>query len=385
MPDLTHIQSIRQEMPATTAHIYLNTGTFGPLPACAIQAMQDHLQAEWRDGRLGAAGFESMANIYKNARSSVARLLNADADEISLTDNTGEGLNIISYGLNWHEGDEVITTNHEHFSALAPLYQLRDRYGIVIRFADIGPRGDAPILKAFADQVTPRTRLIVLSHITWTTGAVLDINAIGNLGRERGIPVLVDAAQSAGAISVDVKALAIDFYAMPMQKWLCGPDGTGALYVRKESLDYIAPTYVGYWSAKHEEGTEWELEDGAQRFELGGRQTSALAGQCAVLQWLEETVGYQWMFERILTLSAYAYHALKTLPSVTMLTPGLGESGLVSFLLDGHDVKEVVKQLHDLHNIYIRDIPSTRSLRLSTGFYNTEEEIDILAQALRDI
>jgi L-cysteine/cystine lyase len=385
LPDLTHIQSIRQEMPATTAHIYLNTGTFGPLPACAIQAMQDHLQAEWRDGRLGAAGFESMANIYKNARSSVARLLNADADEISLTDNTGEGLNIISYGLNWHEGDEVITTNHEHFSALAPLYQLRDRYGIVIRFADIGPSGDAPILKAFADQVTPRTRLIVLSHVTWTTGAVLDINAIGNLGRERGIPVLVDAAQSAGAISVDVKALAIDFYAMPMQKWLCGPDGTGALYVRKESLHHIAPTYVGYWSAKHEEGTEWELADGAQRFELGGRQTSALAGQCAVLQWLEGTVGYQWMFERILTLSAYAYHALKVLPDVTILTPRPGESGLVSFLLDGHDVKEVVTQLHDLHNIYIRDIPSTGSLRISTGFYNTEEEIDILAQALREI
>lgn len=385
MPDLKHLQYIRQEMPATTAHIYLNTGTFGPLPACAIQAMQEHLQTEWRDGRLGAAGFESMANIYKDARSSVARLLNADADEISLTDNTGEGLNIISYGLNWHEGDEVITTNHEHFSALAPLYQLRDRYGIVIRIADLGPSGDAPIFKAFSDQVTPRTRLIVLSHVTWTTGAVLDINAIGNLGRERGIPVLVDAAQSAGAISIDVKALAIDFYAMPMQKWLCGPDGTGALYVRKESLGYIAPTYVGYWSAKHEEGTEWELEDGAQRFELGGRQTSALAAQCAVLQWLEEKVGYQWMFEHILALSAYAYHALKALPGVSILTPRPGESGLVSFLLDGHDVKEVVKQLHDLHNIYIRDIPSTRSLRVSTGFYNTEEEIDTLVQALRDI
>ena len=385
MQDLTHIQYIRQEMPATTGHIYLNTGTFGPLPACVIQAMQEHLQTEWRDGRLGADGFESMANIYKNARSSVAGLLNADVDEISLTDNTGEGLNIISYGLNWHEGDEVITTNHEHFSALAPLYQLRDRYGIVIRFADIGPRCDAPILKAFAEQVTPRTRLIVLSHVTWTTGAVLDINAIGNLGRERGIPVLVDAAQSAGAIPVDVKALAIDFYAMPMQKWLCGPDGTGALYVRKEALDYVAPTYVGYWSAKHEEGIEWELADGAQRFELGGRQTSALAGQCAVLQWLEETVGYQWMFERIVTLSTYAYHALKVLPEVTILTPRPGESGLVSFLLDGHDVKEVVKQLHDLHNIYIRDIPSTGSLRVSTGFYNTEEEIDTLVQALRDM
>src|SRR6266487_4709471 len=153
-------------MPATTAHIYLNTGTFGPLPACAIQAMQERLQVEWRDGRLGAAFFEALANIYENARSSVARLLNADVDEISLTDNTGEGLNVISHGFNWHEGDEVITTNHEHFSALAPLYQLRDRYGIVIRFADIGPKGGAPILEAFSDQVTPRTRLIVLDRKT---------------------------------------------------------------------------------------------------------------------------------------------------------------------------------------------------------------------------
>src|SRR5260370_21009721 len=230
LPDLTHIQYIREEMPATTYNIYPNTGTFGPQPAVAIQAIQDHLQAEWRDGRLGAAGFESMANIYKNARSSVARLLNADADEISLTDNTGEGLNIISYGLNWHEGDEVITTNHEHFSALAPLYQLRHAYGVVIRCADIGPRGDAPILKAFADQVTPRTRLIVLSHVTWTTGAVLELNAIGNLDRERGIPVLVDAAQSPSAISVDVKALAIEFYAMPMQQWLWRRDVTCAMH-----------------------------------------------------------------------------------------------------------------------------------------------------------
>src|SRR5713226_769085 len=203
LPDLTHIQYIRQEMPATTAHIYLNTGTFGPLPACAIQAMQDHLQAEWRDGRLGAAGFESMANIYKNARSSVARLLNADADEISLTDNTGEGLNIISYGLNWHEGDEVITTNHEHISLLAPLYQLRDRYGIIIRRADIGPRAERPVLKAIADLVTPRTRLVSISHVTWTTGAVLNISEVAYMGREWGIPVLIDGAQSAGAIPVD--------------------------------------------------------------------------------------------------------------------------------------------------------------------------------------
>ena len=161
----------------------------------------------------------------------MARLLNADLDEIALTDNTGEGLNIISNGIQWHESDEVITTNHEHMSLLAPLYQLRDRYGIVIRFADIGPIAERPVLKAIADLVTPRTRLISISHVTWTTGAVLNISEVGYMGREWGIPVLIDGAQSAGAIPVDVKTLGVDFYAMPMQKWLCGPDGTGALYV----------------------------------------------------------------------------------------------------------------------------------------------------------
>lgn len=383
MPDLTHLQRIRQEMPATTSHLYLNTGTFGPLPACVISAMQERLDSEWRKGRLGAAAFESMGNIYSEARTRVARLLNAREGEIALTDNTGEGLNIISYGIDWHAGDEVITTNHEHISLLAPLYQLRDRSGIVIRFADLGPNAERPILEAIADLVTPRTRLISISHVTWTTGAVLDIREVGRMGRELGIPVLIDGAQSAGAIPIDVKALGIDFYAIPMQKWLCGPDGTGALYTRRESLAYVRPTYVGYWSIKHEEGLEWELLENAQCFEVGGRQTASLAGQAAVLNWLENTVGYEWLFERISSLSAYAYNAFKTLPGLTMLTPKPGASGLISFKLESCNTTEAVNYLREEHNIHIRNIPSMDALRVSTGFYNKEDEIDTLVEALK--
>src|SRR5437764_6556407 len=238
---------------------------------------------------------------------------------------------------------------------LAPLYHIRDRYGISIRKADIGPKADRPALEAIADLVTPRTRLISLSHVTWTTGAVLDIREVARMGRELGIPVLIDGAQSAGAIAVDVKALGIDFYAIPMQKWLCGPDGTGALYVRREALDYIMPTYVGYWSIKHEEGVEWELIEHAQRFEMGTRQTAALAGQSAVLKWLEEMVGYEWLFERISSLSTYTYNALKTIPGITMLTPQRGASGLVSFTFEGRDVTQVVNTLRDNYNIHIRN------------------------------
>jgi L-cysteine/cystine lyase len=385
LPDLTHLERIRQQMPATTSHMYLNTGTFGPLPDCVAQAMQECIQSDWQNGRLGAAAFEAIGTIYSNARSSMARLVNADVEEIALTDNTGEGLNIISYSLNWHEGDEVITTNHEHISLLAPLYQLRDRYGILIRFADIGPSAELPVLKAIADLVTPRTRLISISHVTWTTGAVLNISEVAYMGREWGIPVLIDGAQSAGAIPVDVKALGVDFYAIPMQKWLCGPDGTGALYIRKNMLKLVSPTYVGYWSTKHEEGVEWELLESAQRFEVGGRQTAAIVGQAAVLNWLEQTVGHQWLFERIASLSSYAYESLKEVPGLTILTPRPGESGLVSFTLDGRDDAEIVTYLRDKYNMYIRNIPSTKSLRISTGFYNTEEEIDKLVVALQEM
>lgn len=385
MSDLTHLELIRQQMPATTSHIYFNTGTFGPLPECVIQAMQECIHNDWRNGRLGAEAFEAIASIYGNARKGMANLLNADIEEIALTDNTGEGLNIISFGLDWHEGDEVITTNHEHISLLAPLYQLRDRYGIIIRFADIGPSAERPVLKAISDLVTPRTRLISISHVTWTTGAVLNISEVAYMGREWGIPVLIDGAQSAGAIPIDVKALGVDFYAIPMQKWLCGPDGTGGLYVRKEMLHLLSPTYVGYWSIKHEEGFEWELLESAQRFEVGGRQTAAIAGQAAVLQWLEQTVGYKWLFEHVASLSTYAYKSLKAVPGLTMLTPRPGESGLVSFTLEGHDDVEVVTYLREKYNMYIRNIPSTKSLRISTGFYNTEEEIDKLVAALKEM
>ena len=385
MSDLTHLHAIRQQLPAVHKQRYLNSGTFGPLSTITVQAIQERLQTELQNGRLGAKAFEGMFAIYTATRQQIARFLHAGEDEITLTDSTGEGMNIISYGLNWQEGDEVITTNHEHISALAPLYQLRDRYGLKIRMADLGPKADRSAVEAIEELITPRTRLISLSHVTWTTGARLDVQAVAQLAHEREILIVVDGAQSAGAIPIDVKELDVDCYAIPMQKWLCGPDGTGALYVHKRVLNKIHPTYVGYWSIKHEEGIEWELTDSAQRFELGGRHTAALSGQNAALRWLEEVVGWQWMFEHISQLHSYAYRALEQVPGLTMLTPKPGESGILAFSIEGKDEKEIVNYLCETHNIFIRNIPETHALRLSTSFYNSEEEIDALVQALKDL
>lgn len=378
----TQSQRVRQAMPATTSCIYLNAGTFGPIPNCVTEAMQDRMQEEWREGRLGTKGFEHIAEIYSQARSGIAHLLNADESEITLTDNTGEGMNIICYGINWQQGDEVITTNHEHISALAPLYQLRDRFGITIRVADLGPHAERSVIDAIQPLITSRTRLISVSHVTWSTGTILDIQAIARIAHGNDVPILVDGAQSAGNIAIDIKALDVDFYAIPMQKWLCGPDGTGALYIRKASLSRIAPTYVGYYSILHENDAVWALRPDAQRFELGGRQTAAIAGQAAVLTWLETVVDYEWLHTQIATINLHTYNALKDIPNLNIITPQPGTNGILSLTIAGSDDSEIAQRLQTEHNILIRNIPDIHALRISTGFYNTEEDIDTLAHAL---
>jgi len=382
VPNLTHIERIRQEMPATRSCVYLNTGTFGPLPTCAFQIMQQQMQDELQTGRLGMAFFDQMHATSQQARQAVARLLHAHEDEIALTGSTGDGLNIISYGFHWQQGDEVITTNHEHFNLLAPLYQLRERYGIVIRVADLGANAERPLLDAVAEQMTSRTRLVALSHVTWTNGVCLPIGELRSLCEDRGILVLVDGAQSAGAIPVDVHALGIDFYALPGQKWLCGPDGTGALYVRQDSSHLVTSTYVGYQSVEDPHGETWKLLENARRFEMGGRHSAAIAAQAAALNWLEETVGHRWMFERIAELHGYAFRTLQSVPGLHVLTPQPASSGLLAFTLEGKNADEVVTHLREQYNLYLRTIPERNSLRLSCGFYNTEKELDTLLKAL---
>ena len=384
MPDRTHLERIRQELPATGPNLFLNTGTFGPLPVRSVQAMQQQLERELQSGRLGSAFFERLIATYQTTRQALSRLLHVDEDEIALTANTGEGLNIISNGLNWQPGDEIITTNHEHISLLAPLYQLRARYGVVIRVADLGAHAELSVLKAVANLVTPRTKLIALSHVTWSTGVRLEVAEVGALGRERGIPVLIDGAQAAGAIPLDLHALGIDFYAVPGQKWLCGPDGTGALYARREALKYVTATYVGYFSSDDPHADTWKLQENARRFEVGGRQTAAVAAQAASLAWLEETVGHAWIFARIPELNRYAAQALVTVPGLRVLSPRPGDSGLLTFTLEGRNPDEAVTYLSEQYHISIRTIPEMDSLRVSTGFYNTEEEINTLVKALAE-
>lgn len=377
------IAAVRQELPSVLSHIYMNAASFGPLLRCVPSAMDAWLQRECREGRLGMSTFETIGVLYAEARSALAHFMHADVDEIALTGNTGEGLNIICNGLAWQAGDEVIFTDHEHVSAIILLRHIRDRYGVNLRVAELGPGLEHSAEEAIAELITPRTRLIMLSHVSFMTGAALDVKAVTEMAHQANVPVLVDGAQSAGVLPIDMKALGVDFYAIPMQKWLCGPDGTGALYVRHDLLERVRLTYAGGWFSLLYKGSgEWGVQDAAQRFELGGRHTAAVAGQLACLRWLEEVVGYQWVFARVSHLNRYVDAVIREIPGARVLTPHPGESGLLTFTLEGQRADEIETKLRNENNIHVRALAENNALRISTGFYNTEEEIDILARAL---
>src|SRR5690349_716903 len=197
------VTSLRQEFPNLARHIHLNAATFGPLARCAAQAMTSWIHNESVEGRPGMAAYIAMAHAYDDARAAAARLLNVTREEIALTEGTSEGMSIICNGLYWQPGDELIITDHEHISLLSLAYHIAKRYDVTLHVAELGLRGDQSAEEAIARLITPRTRLIALSHISFRTGTLLDIGAITALAHQSGIPVLADGAQSAGAIPLD--------------------------------------------------------------------------------------------------------------------------------------------------------------------------------------
>jgi L-cysteine/cystine lyase len=377
------VASVRRELPVVTKHIHMNTASFGPLLSCVPPAIEAWLQKECQE-RLGMEAYLAMGKLYTEARSLLASFFNASSDEVALTGNTGEGLNIVCRGLDWQAGDEVIITEHEHVSVHVLCSYLRDRYGIVIRTAEVGPGLYRPVEDAIAELITPRTRLILLSHVSCMTGAILNVRAVTDLAHRFDIPVLVDGAQSAGVVPIDVKELQADFYAIPMQKWLCGPDGAGALYIRREARELLNMTYIGGWfTLTYKALRAWEFQNAAQRFELGGRHTAGVAGQIAAMRWLDNVATFPWVYERISFLNRYLYDAVKSIAGVTVLTPEPGASGLLAFRLADQDAGPIVPWLQHEHDIHIRAVFEYNALRVSTCFFNTEEEIERLVRALR--
>jgi selenocysteine lyase/cysteine desulfurase len=346
-------EEARAAFPVLEQYAYLNAGTTGPLAGVTVATMEAELQADLERGRFGEAYFERMLDLRRGLRSAIAELIGVDAVNVALTSSTTESCNIVLSGLELGPDDEIVTSDEEHFGLLGALYTSGAR--VVV----------APASRLL-EAVTSRTRLVAISHISWVTGNSLDPASVE---AETGLPVLVDGAQSVGAVLVE--AAAFDFYTVSCQKWLCGPDPLGALYVKDpERLRVAFPTYFS--QASYEPEGRFEPAEGAARFDSGWISLSYLAGQLAAL-----AAAPDWRFDRAREATDRCHAMLaERFPVVT----ARGAGTLVSVEV-GDDAEALVKRLYE-QGVIVREIPNTGLLRVSCGYWTSEEDLERLVAGL---
>jgi len=362
------LAAARAQLPAASGAAYMNAGTFGPLPRATVEAMLAREGRNLREGRVGPRFFPEFEAAVGAARERIAKLLGAAPGAVALTRSTTDGCHVVVQGLRLERGDEIVTTDVEHFGLLATLGASSAR----VRVAELRGRPAADALEAIAAHVGPRTRLIAVSHVAWSTGQVLPVRELAALG----VPILVDGAQSAGAIPVDVGELGCDFYALPGQKWLLGPEGTGALYVRPDQLDALAVALPSYQSQAGygTDGTFTPLP-GSARFDPAWIPYGALEGLAASVQLLE-VLGDAGP-AHALALAGRCREAL--LDRVELVTEA-GQATLVTFAPSG-TADETVRRLAEA-GVLVRAIPREGWVRASIGFWCTDDDIDRLVEAL---
>jgi L-cysteine/cystine lyase len=378
------IAAIRAEVPVTQTSVYLNTGTNGPLPRRSHDALVQAATHELEEGRIGPKHFPQLFETLHGATEAAAEVLGCSPEEVALTHNTTEGMNIALMGLDWQRGDEVVTSRLEHPGGLYPVLLLRQRYGVAIRMTSIGDVGGDPVAQ-LRQALTPRTRAVVLSHVSWATGRVLPLRELAEITHAAGALLICDAAQSAGMVPSRVYELGVDAYACSGQKWLCGPDGTGMLFVRRDRFADVQQTFIGYFGASaHDLEGHFVPPPTAMRYQVATLYPPSLTAFTTSLRWLRDEVGWPWIFERIAALGRVCYETLAAVPGVCLHTPPEAMAGLVHFTLEGIAPKDLTARLAE-RGILIRDLADPAVNRVSVGFYNTEEEVQRLAEALREL
>jgi selenocysteine lyase/cysteine desulfurase len=323
------------------------------------------------------------------ARPAIASFVNADPSEISLTHNVTEGISIVASGIPLKRGDEVVLTDHEHVGNALPWLARSRRDGIVIRSFSPAPTA-AGTLERITDLLTARTRVIAVPHITCTTGHVLPAKEISALGRSKSIHVMIDAAHTPGMMPLDVKAMGCDFLASCGHKWMLGPKGTGFLYVRKELLEVLEPSWTGggadaAWDVR--KGTMAYRQD-AHRFDFASQNAALYVGLNAAIDFINR-IGTGNIQARDLMLAGYLRARLEEIgDGIRVLTPS--ESGsygaLVAFQVKKTPFDVLYRFLRDERNIVTRMVPENgvNCNRVSTHIYNSRADVDRLVDAVRE-
>lgn len=295
------LASYRAELDLPDDVAAVNAGSWGPLCRAARDAIADFtaLDARLRVGDHTAYKAEIYYDALERDRTVVADLIGCRADEVALCESTTSALNIVLWGLDLAEGDEIVSSRLENPAAVVPLRNIASRRGAEIRWLDF-QNGSTEAVDAFARAITPRTRLLLLSDVDFATGARVDLRAISELAQMHRIFVLADGAQAAGTSPIDVKALGVDAYAFARHKFLCGPDGAGILYLGADAIATVNPSFTGVFSdVDHGMGRSEAIYTTSHRFDVSTRAVSAIVGATAATSWIQDHDGHDLPHDRV--------------------------------------------------------------------------------------
>jgi selenocysteine lyase/cysteine desulfurase len=355
--------------------IYLNNGTLGPSPHIVVDAVTEHTRRVAMTYPPGVA--------WDDLKQSLSSLLGGDADGFVFPRNTTEAMNFVAHGIELAPGDEVLTTDHEHIGGLEPWRLVTTRQGLPLRVVALPVPALSPdeLLEAVWSGVTDRTRVMCVSHLTFTTGTILPIRELADRCAERGIVLAVDGAHPPGMMRLDLGELGGDFYASSPHKWLLAPQGTGLLYISEGWRERLWPTLAsGGWD---------DLSLGAQRFNhMGTMDESRLAGLLAACEFFL-AIGMDRVEGRVRYLQGLLQDGLESISGVTLATPSDNSmrAAMISFQIEGVESSALQGHLSRTARIRTRVIGEYDYgwMRLSTHIYNGPDEIERVLELLSGV
>jgi L-cysteine/cystine lyase len=290
-------------------------------------------------------------------------------------------MNIFMWGYDWKQGDEVIAGSLENPAAKVPLMILARRRGVKLTYIN---QFDGT-LEQLSEKISYKTRMVLLSDINFATGSRIDLKEASRIAHDHDTLLLADGIQAVGTSYVDVKKLDVDGYAMARHKFLCGPDGAGALYVSKKAMEIIEPTYSGVFSDAYHGSGEFTYPDSAQRYEVSTRPLPVIQGGTAATEWIMDKVSLPFIVESTTNLYRMLWNVLNDVSKVDLVS-ARDQNSLLSFRVKGVEPKHVVDEFRK-HNIFTRTVGAIDPpvVRITIGFWNRRSDVDKIVEVVRNL
>lgn len=375
------IGELREELPSLQGGAYFNTGYCGPLPIGAATAMREELERDLTVPRGRADAFDHELRLASEAKTAFASVFaNAQVGDIALTDSTSHGLGLVIAGLGLKPGDEIITTDEEHFG-LGAVLAAAAGWGAELVLV---PFGSDDLPGAIERSITPRTRAVALSHLSYVSGLASDPRSICQRIPD-SIPLVIDGAHTPGCLAFDPGESGIAAIAFPAQKWCLGPEGVGGLWVSRRWQDEIRPTVVSFRSmAEWISPTNYQFEAGAARYDSGTFNKPVVACLIEAIRFLNEEVGLDRAIAATQLQADKVRKGLAEIDGVSVISPPGTPGGLVGFRVRGIVNCEVEAARLWERGIRLRRIENPPGLRASVAWFNTDREIDLLFERVAE-